>query len=107
MESAIMRKRRVRHGGHLRNGMGNDLGNGLVRIGIHGMQAHGPHRIRPGREMKEILGRGKDQVMVEANVLRLGGNVKITRYQYRYRYRDLALAAEQNLVYRDFDPCGG
>ena len=56
--------------------MGNDLGNGLVRIGIHGMQAHGPHRIRPGREMKEILGRGKDQVMVEANVLRLGGNVK-------------------------------
>ena len=107
MESATMMRQSIHHGGHLRNGVNNDRGNGLAQIGTHGMQAHGPHRTRPGRETKEILGRGKDQVMVEANVLRLGGNVRITRYQYRYRYRDLALAAEQNLVYLDFDPCGG
>ena len=76
MVSVIMRKLQVRHGGHLRNGMNNDLGSGLERIGTHGMQAHGPHRIRPGRETKAMLGRGKDQVMVEAKELRLGGNVK-------------------------------
>merc|ERR1711876_173226 len=72
-----MMKMQVRHGGLLRSRMNSDLGSGLGLIGIHGMQAHGLHQTRAGRAMKDVLGRGKTEVVVEANALRLGGSVKI------------------------------
>ena len=72
-----MMKRSDHRGGRLRNGMNNDLGNGLEQIGTHGMQAHGPDLARPGLWMTDTRGRNSAQVVVEASELRHGGSVNM------------------------------